>query len=63
MDAPDAPVLSDPAADRRLRDEGFAVLPLLSADEVAEIRSAYRAMVADPDARGISAILSLKAVI
>ena len=53
MDAPDAPVLSDPAADRRLRDEGFAVLPLLSADEVAEIRSAYRAMVADPDARGI----------
>ncbi len=47
------PVLRDPACDRQLRDEGYAIFPLLSEDEVAEIRSAYRAMIDDPDAPGI----------
>ena len=46
------PVLRDPERDAQLRDEGFSVMPLLSADEVAEVRSAYRALVADPDAPG-----------
>ena len=53
MAAPQDPVLRDPTCDRQLRDEGYAVFPLLSDDEVAEIRSAYRTLVEDPDAPGI----------
>ncbi len=35
------PALADPALDRRLRRDGFAVFPLLSPAEVAELRAVY----------------------
>ena len=52
MAAPHHPVLRDPVCDQRLRDVGYAVFPLLSGEEVAEIRTSYRTLVDDPDAPG-----------
>ena len=52
MAPPATQVLRDPERDERLREDGYAIVPLLSADEVTHLRTAYRALVDDPDAPG-----------
>lgn len=50
---PSAPrVLCDRAADEALRDDGYAIVPLLEAAEVREVRAAQRARLDAPDAPG-----------
>jgi hypothetical protein len=45
----DSPTLRDPVAQAALERDGFAVVPLLDADEVAELLDAHERLVGRPD--------------